>query len=301
MSSSPLQALAQALKQRRLAADPSVLLESTYDPLTAWILKRGTSSQHPMLLGIGGAQGSGKTTLTILLAATLEARGQRVARFSIDDLYLTRLERQRLAEMIHPLLITRGVPGTHDLILGNEVLNSLMGASPTTRTAIPSFDKATDDRRPRSDWPIFIGRPDVILLEGWCVGARAQAPAKLRRPINRLERDEDSTGEWRRWVNQRLGTDYADLYRLLDSRIFLEVPSWDHVLAWRKQQEDDLLLERGTGMTGDQLRRFIQHYERITQWMLQDCPKHSEVHIELGDHHEVERLRFLRSAPPEMC
>ena len=82
-----------------------------------------------------------------------------------------------------------------------------------------------------------IGRPDVILFEGWCVGARPQSEAELQPPINELERRADPDARWRRYVNERLGSDYKDLFGHLDRLLMLEVPSLDKVVEWRLLQE----------------------------------------------------------------
>src|SRR4051812_37808865 len=73
---------------------------------------------RPLLVGICGSQGSGKTTACEYVARTLSASGVRVAILSIDDLYLPRAAREDLARRVHPMLLTRGVPGTHEPSLG---------------------------------------------------------------------------------------------------------------------------------------------------------------------------------------
>ena len=124
----------------------------------------------PLVVGVTGPQGSGKSAAAGALALLLQDRGLRTAVLAIDDLYLTLAERRRLAADVHPLFLTRGVPGTHDIALGLAVIESLGRAG---ETAVPRFDKASDDRRPDRD--MVAGPVDVILFEGWCVGARPQA------------------------------------------------------------------------------------------------------------------------------
>src|SRR6185437_8649015 len=82
------------------------------------------STDGPLVLGLCGAQGSGKSILARSLADRFASRGRRVAVLSLDDLYLTKAERSRLAQEVHPLLGTRGVPGTHDVALGLQILNT---------------------------------------------------------------------------------------------------------------------------------------------------------------------------------
>lgn len=232
---------------------------------------------RPLLVSLAGAQGSGKSTMATRLAAGLSNRGLAAATVALDDFYLTRRERDGLARTVHPLLATRGVPGTHDIGMLLRAIEALRERTQSDgapgEVALPSFDKSTDDRAPRAAWRSVRTPVDVILLEGWCLGARAQADSALDAPVNALERDEDSAGIWRRWVNDRLTHEYAALFERIDLRILLRAPGFDVVSEWRREQEDDLARRTGRpGMGSDALTRFVAHYERITRWMLEDQP-----------------------------
>lgn len=248
------------------------------DDAAAGAIKEAFAATHgPIFVGLAGAQGSGKSTMAPRVVARLSDLGLRAAVLSLDDFYLTRAERLTLARSVHPLLATRGVPGTHDLALLGLTLDALLAACPV---AVPRFDKSADDRLAADWWPTFNSPFDVVLLEGWCVGARPQRATDLVAPANALERNEDRDGRWRRWVNDRLAGDYATLFKRLALRIFLRAPTFDVVLQWRREQEDGLARQRGEpGMTEIDLRRFVAHYERITRWMLEDKP--AELVIEL--------------------
>lgn len=230
----------------------------------------------PILVGLAGAQGSGKSTMAPRLARRLEKTGLRTAVLALDDFYLTRLEREELARTVHPLLATRGVPGTHDVALLTRVIDALLTGS---SARVPRFDKAADDRA--REGREIAGPVDVLLLEGWCIGARAQPAAALARPVNDLERREDAGGRWRRWVNDRLATDYAGLFEHLALRILLRAPDFAVVLGWRSEQERGLL---SGGMEPPAIERFIGHYERITRWMLED--ETADLVIDLGPDRE---------------
>lgn len=243
------------------------------------------AERRPLVVGVCGPQGSGKSTLTALLARLLEARGLKVATLSIDDLYLPRAERMSLAATVHPLLATRGVPGTHDPVLGLAVLDGLARPGPT---ALPRFDKAADDRALQADWPVFDGPADIVLLEGWCVGARPQPARALARPVNALERDEDPDGTWRGFANAALAGAYADLFARLDHLVLLLAPDFSVVRAWRGQQEDKLRIRlvdqgRDAGQTMDEaaLDRFIAHYERLARWIAEDLPGAADLVVQL--------------------
>lgn len=219
------------------------------------------------MVGLAGAQGSGKTTMAPRLAARLAERGLRSAVLSLDDFYLTKAERRHLAATVHPLLATRGVPGTHDPARLHAAIDALLAGQ--GEVTVPLFDKAADDRAPRPARLRIGGSAAVVLLEGWCVGAQSQPDGDLAFPVNALERDEDPDGRWRRWVNAELAGDFAALSGRLALRIFLRAPDFAVVEGWRAEQEAN---RARSAMTCAELRRFVAHYERITRWMLEDEP-----------------------------
>ncbi|MDH4386401.1 MAG: kinase, partial [Caulobacter sp.] len=208
-------------------------------PLAAALIRLaqpGPGQDRPPLIAISGAQGSGKTTLARSVAAGIGA-----AHFSLDDVYATRADRQALARTVHPLMATRGPPGTHDLELLSQILDSLLSAEPQSRTPIPAFDKLADDRQPHEHWPVFVGRPSAILVDGWCLGALPQPDEALAADLNGLERDQDPDGIWRRAVNQALAGPYAALFDRFDGFLHLLAPDFSVVQAWREEQEAGLL------------------------------------------------------------
>jgi D-glycerate 3-kinase len=291
-----------ALHHHRIPAARAEDLARVYLPLAAWVAAQ--KQDGPLIVGINGAQGSGKSTLCDFLRLILElCHGQRVAVLSIDDLYLTRAERQTLAREVQPLLMTRGVPGTHDVELGLATLQRLRTTTGTDLTPLPAFDKAADDRRPTADWPVFSGRPDILLFEGWCVGSSLQAEAALREPVNALERDEDADGRWRHFVNRQLATDYRRLFAELDRLIFLRVPDMDRVLEWRTLQEQKLAATAATGghiMDAAAIHRFVMHYERLTRHNLAELPARADVTLSLNDDHGFGPIAFRAVGdPPE--
>ncbi len=221
---------------------------------------------RPALIAVVGAQGSGKTTLARAAAERFGA-----VQISIDDVYLTRAEREALAREVHPLLLTRGPPGTHDLGLLQRLIDDLVTAGPDDETLIPDFDKRGDDRWPMERWRRFRGRPAAILIDAWCLAATAQDDAALDVPVNPLERDQDTDGRWRRWINAQVGGPYADFTARFDAVVFLCAPGFEVVLDWRSQQEADLLGVAPADLPETERQRlagFIQYFERITRHML---------------------------------
>lgn len=265
-----------------------------YLPLAAWV--DGIKGAKRLIVGVNGAQGSGKSTLSEFLSLALrEGYGYRVASLSLDDIYKTRAERLRLANEIHPLLLTRGVPGTHDVDLGISLLDALATADAKTVTWIPCFDKSGDDRRPKDDWLSFQGPADVIVFEGWCVGAHAQPESELGLAVNELESTEDRDGIWRRYVNTQLATRYAGLFARIDKLIMLKVPGMQSVHEWRGVQEAKLAATTVPGcphqiMDDAELRRFIMHYERLTRAMLAEMPHRADIVLQLDEHHRFTHI-----------
>lgn len=246
-------------------------------PVARAIAKHQSGAGRPILIGVNGSQGSGKTTLTDFLCCCLEADfGLTSARLSLDDVYLTRADRAELGTRIHPLLATRGVPGTHDMTLLLDTLKALLDPAHAVGSRLPAFDKSIDDRSPLSDWVEVATAPSVILLEGWCMGATPQSPALLAEPINNLEREEDAQGVWRSYVNDCLTQQFPPVYALVDQWLMLQAPSFDCVFRWRQEQEKKLALSRG-GMTDEmmddaELVRFVAHFERLTRHCLSTLP-----------------------------
>jgi D-glycerate 3-kinase len=236
-------------------------------------------SPGPLVVGLCGAQGSGKSTVS----AALVARFERAVTFSLDDLYLGRAARLDLARRIHPLLATRGVPGTHDPMLGVEVLSTLKHGK---SAALPRFDKAQDDRVPCDSWPIVEAGCELVIFEGWCVGARPQPAEDLVEPVNRLEGEEDPGGRWRLFANEALGGAYQRLFSQIHMLVLMAAPDWQTILGWRIQQEHELRAANPGGagvMDDDEVARFVSHYERLTRHILAEMPERADLVLRLNE------------------
>lgn len=283
--------MADFMSTHRLPPEFSRIAMQHYLPL-AKALPSMRKTDAPLLLGINGAQGTGKSTLAdFLRLATASMFNWHVAVLSIDDFYFTHAERQTLAEKIHPLLLTRGVPGTHDTCMLTDCLDKLRRAGSEDSIALPRFDKAIDDRADESQWPVVTGPMDFVILEGWCVGTQSQPETDLKQPVNSLERDDDADGTWRRYVNDQLSLHYEPIFAQLDSLLFIGAPSFDAILRWRLEQEQKLADASPTGSSGlmnrEEIVRFIQHYERLTRANLATLPGRADFVINLDDAHSV--------------
>jgi len=231
------------------------------------------------LIGIGGGQGSGKSTLCRLIASAFKHVGEKVAVLGIDDFYLPTNERLRLASEVHPLMATRGPPGTHDV---DKLLKNIDMLIDGGSVRVPVFDKAKDDRvgNRRIDGPIT-----RVIVEGWCVGASPMPGAPEDAPINDLERDQDLKGDWRRHINNALETAYGDLVNRFDQLAYLKVPNMAAVRRWRLAQEQSL--PAASRKSIGEINQFVAHYERLTLWMIEDVPTRADLVVHLGEGHEV--------------
>jgi D-glycerate 3-kinase len=252
------------------------------------------------LISINGSQGSGKSTMTVFLKLILQHHfNLSSAVVSIDDFYLTLAQRKQLAQQVHPLFVTRGVPGTHDIELAKNTLQSLKNCSAQSPCRIPVFDKSIDDRADESLWPLLDSPVDVILFEGWCNHAPLQSEQELKTPINDLEKNEDEKAVWRNYVNQQLHQYHINLFSQADSLVFMQIPSFEKVYEWRGLQEHKLkkaAAESSQGvMDQQQLIRFIQHYERITRSCLKGLPATADIILKIDNDHRIQSMQIVGS------
>ncbi|HEU0196573.1 MAG TPA: hypothetical protein VFQ88_05065 [Nevskiaceae bacterium] len=252
------------------------------------------------VIGINGAQGSGKSTLATALIAELAARhALHAAVLALDDMYLPRAQRLALARTVHPLLATRGVPGTHEVALGAHLLQQLVQLGHGARCPVPRFLKLDDDRAPRAQWHVVTGPVDLVLFEGWCVATPPQSNSELVTPVNTLEAQEDRDGRWRRWVNGQLAHPYAKLFARLDRLLFLAAPDFNCVLRWRLEQEATTAKrEHGVAMTRAAVQRFIAHYERLTRHAFACLPKRANVVVRLDRQRACHALELRGDEKP---
>jgi D-glycerate 3-kinase len=275
---------------------PRESIASVYGLLADRIGREAGACASTLVVGLCGPQGSGKSTLASTLQVLLQHHGITTAVLSLDDLYLPHAERVALAQQVHPLLRTRGVPGTHDVALGVRLVEAL---GQKGEIQLPVFDKASDERRPRAQWSRIAGPVRVVIFEGWCVGAVPQTDAALDIDANDLERDSDPDGRWRRYVNHALANDYQALFGRIDLLVLLEPPDFDVVYEWRAEQERELRKHIAASggnasavMTDAELRRFIAHYERLTKHILAEMPARADVLIELDAARVPVHVRF---------
>lgn len=286
--------LNEFLHAQELPDDYLPLAEHWYLPLANTIQQQASLKGAPLLVSINGCQGSGKSTLAEYLATILRHEHHlSVATLSIDDFYLTRNERLVLGSKIHPLLQTRGVPGTHDTELLQRTLTDL--SHNKGHVGIPRFDKARDDRATTKHWDQAELPVDVIILEGWCMGAQPTSEQKLASPINDLEKNEDPDGSWRHYVNTQLRTRYLPIFDQFDLWIMLKAPTFNNVFQWRLEQEQKLIARQPPEsghliMNEAAILRFIQHYQRLTENCLKELSPKVHFLFELDNNRQPQQL-----------
>jgi len=274
------------------------MIRSFLIPVSEWISKK-TNKKKTLIIGLAGGQGSGKTTISSILSIILKKYFKlNVFIISIDDFYKTREDRKTLSKKKHPLLITRGVPGTHDISLMLNFFKKIKLKKFKT-LEVPKFNKAIDDRYKKSLWYKIKTRPDVIIFEGWCVGARAQSGDMLKKPINSLEKIYDQRAIWRTHVNNQLKNNYKVLFKQLDGLLYLKAKNFNLLTKWRLKQERKLWVQTKNKknlkiMSSGDVMNFMQTYQRITQQMFKDALKSSSIIMNLNSNHQIEKIKFKK-------
>ena len=269
-------------------AQPAIINQRFWQwTMLAQALAPALLSRNRRIVAISGSQGSGKSTLARILVKQLHALGKTAACVSLDDFYLPKQARAKLAQEVHPLLATRGVPGTHDSSRLRHVLEQFGSNNGLVTVDLPAFDKGLDDRV--ADIQV---QAELLVVEGWCLGVQPQDAASLQHPVNDLERAEDTHSTWRRWSNKQIQQHYLPLWPLINEWILLRPPGFAQVQQWRRQQELDLPSDQR--MSESTLQRFIQHYQRLTEWQWQHPIKAPGLRVELTPDHEIKDIHSLK-------
>lgn len=290
------------IKQHKLPEEFTTTVKRHYIPLANQIFNQCKQSSAPYFVGINGCQGSGKSTCTAFMAEYLTDQYQlNVLVMSLDDFYLPSQARQDLAKKVHPLLATRGVPGTHDTKALADVLDKLNNQS--YDISIPKFSKATDNPLPENQWQTVTQPIDIVLIEGWCWGVTAQTSLQLQQPINQLERELDADLKWRTYVNEQLKTQLQPLFQKMNFWVALQAPSFDCVYQWRLEQEQKLTeqlalkgkIENQSGvMDANQILNFIQHFQRLTVHAIETLPTHVDVTLFLNSSRVITHTKGIK-------
>ena len=236
---------------------------------------------------IAGSQGSGKSSLSKLIKLYLEKFCYKsVVIISMDDFYLSKNQRTQLSKNIHPLFLTRGVPGTHDLELMNKKIKQIFNKE--FPIYLPIFDKVSDTRK-RTYKKVL--KADVIIFEGWCAGAQPVDQNYLHKNFNNLEKHKDKNFIWRNSYNKYLN-EYQKLFSQFNFFIYFQFNQWDHVLNWKYKQELELRDKKKDLGLKKYLREFIQYYEKVSKWMHLKVPKYCNILIKLDAHQKIKSINL---------
>ena len=239
----------------------------------------------------GGSQGIGKSSFINIISKTIEKfYDKKILLLSLDNYYLSKKQRLLLSKKIHKLLVTRGVPGTHNIKeLVKNVKQFNQEKYPITT---PLFDKLIDDRIKLNK--TIKTKCDILFLEGWCCGS-SEIPKKfLYKNINNLEKINDPKNQWRNFYNKKLKIEYKKLFKLFDELIFLKTSSFDNVYKWRLKQEktNQSKNKKSKRMSANEIKVFIQYYEKITKWMMRDLNKKAQMVIKFEKNQKISSINF---------
>ena len=272
------------------------IIKSFLIPISFWIAKKA-EKKRSYIVGLSGGQGSGKTTISSIISIILRKYFKlNVFTISIDDFYKKRKERFLLSKKIHPSLMTRGVPGTHDINMMLDFFKRIKRKE-FRSLKLPKFNKAIDDRYNKKLWYSIKKRPDIIIFEGWCVGAKAEKKNTLKQPINSFEKLRDKKLIWRRYVNKQLQSKYKQLYDQLNCLLYLKSNNFSLLRKWRIKQETKLRLKnkrsnRNKIMSNKEVINFMQTYQRVTQNMLKTVPKNASIILNLNTNHQIKSVIY---------
>jgi len=274
------------------------MIKSFLIPLCFWISEK-VDKKRPYFVGLAGGQGTGKTTISSLIRIILIKYFKlKVFRISIDDFYKTRKERISLSKRIHPMLLTRGVPGTHDINMMLSFFKKVKSKK-FKRLKLPTFNKAIDDRSNKKSWYELNEKPDVIIFEGWCVGAKSESNNTLKKTINSMEKAKDQKKIWRKYVNYQLKSKYKNLYSQLNCLIYLKAKNFNLLQKWRLKQERKLWIKskmksNSKIMSKGDVINFMQTYQRITQNMFKKMPKYASIIMNLNTNHQIKSTVYKK-------
>lgn len=231
-------------------------LEKLWLPTALDLAEARQKSDRTLVQGILGGQGTGKTTLGIVLKFILGYLGFTVATLSLDDLYLTYVERQALQQR-DPRLIWRGPPGTHDVKLGLEVIERCLQQDNPNQILIPRFDKSAFKGAGDRTKPEAITKPDILLFEGWFVGVRPISEDCFDNPPAPIVTSEDL--QFAKDSDRRLRA-YLPLWKKLDSLIVLYPKDYRLSKQWRKEAEQKAIATGKSGMSDEEIDRFVEYF-----------------------------------------
>jgi D-glycerate 3-kinase len=278
---------------------PLAIAWTLWLPLAMQLAEQRSHLNRPLIQGILGGQGTGKSTLAAILVLILNHLGYHVCRLSLDDLYKTYDERLQL-QQADPRLKWRGPPGTHDIALGLQVLQQLQSGR-SKPIALPRFDKSAQAGAGDRTTPEIVQNIDIVLFEGWFVGVRPINPAYFETAPPPI--DTDSDRQFARDMNQYLQA-YLPLWDLLDRLIVLYPVDYRLSQQWRQQAEQQMKTNGRTGMSDAEINQFVEYFWRSLHPELFILPllhnaKQVDLVIEINPDHSPSRIYCPQTDSPD--
>ncbi|MBW4614877.1 MAG: glycerate kinase [Desmonostoc vinosum HA7617-LM4] len=245
--------------QTKLQVQPQKMQQVLWDlwlPLAMKLASHRQQLARPLIQGILGGQGTGKTTMSQVLTLILQELGYRTLSLSLDDLYKTYSDRLALREQ-DPRLIWRGPPGTHDIDLGLNLLDQIRQLH--SPILVPRFDKSAYGGAGDRTTPEMITSADIVLFEGWFVGVKPISDHVFEMAPPPIITEEDR--RFARDINYRLH-EYLPLWERLDSLIVLCPIDYRCSLEWRKQAEQQMIAAGKSGMSNAEIEQFVNYFWR---------------------------------------
>jgi D-glycerate 3-kinase len=230
------------------------LLWKLWLPLATQLTQHYQSLNRPIIQGVLGGQGTGKTTLGKALTTILTFQGYKTLSLSIDDLYKSYADRQYLRQL-DPRLIWRGPPGTHDVEIGLKVLDDLRQGQTSVR--VPQFDKSLHNGLGDRIEPQLVTGINIVLFEGWFVGCRPVDNSRFDQPPEPIITESDR--QFARDMNHKL-KDYLPLWECLDRLMVLNPVDYRLSKQWRQQAEQEMIKSGKSGMTDAEIEQFVDYF-----------------------------------------
>ncbi len=254
--------ISQTLIAHNIKLDPPSLifpiLWHYWLPLVQHLANQQSKIGRTFIQGLMGGQGTGKTTLGLVLKILMRHLGKTFLSISLDDLYKTYSDRQKLRDR-RPELIWRGPPNTHDIDFGIEVLQQLRDRPSDDRQpiAIPRFDKSLHNGAGDRTDPEICYDADIVLFEGWFVGLRPLPISAFRNFVPPILSESDR--EFALECNANL-YDYLPLWDYLDRLMVLKPEDYQYSLQWRIEAEHKLIDSGKTGMSDTEITQFVEYF-----------------------------------------
>ena len=226
-----------------------------YLPLITYIRNYLNQEKKPLIIGISGLPGSGKSTASKNLEEISKLMNISLKVISLDDFYLPSPQLDHSMKG-NPWNVPRGLPGSHSISEISNTINTFLNKG---ILSAPQFDKSLrDGLGDRSGW--IETRANVLILEGWFLGCKPfdvdnselfNLEENLNPALNKKEIDY-------RYLVQKSLENYLPIWDNLLRIWHLKADSFNNTVNWKSEQEQNLRTKKGSSLQGDQLTSFVR-------------------------------------------